>query len=80
MAQCSGHRAGRWNSPQIRDDMIRRYVGSRQSLREIAAAVGCSYGTVHLVLTTAGVALRSRGGSSRRAAAEPVGRRPGVQP
>lgn len=65
----------RWNSPQTRADMTRRYVSDRQSLRQIAAGLGCSYGTVHLVLTTAGVALRPRGGSPRRTT-EPAAQRP----
>lgn len=68
MANSRGHRDGRWNSPKVRDDMIHRYVEGNASLRQIAAALDCSYGTVHLVLTAAGVSLRPRGGSPRRAA------------
>ncbi|WP_373318969.1 helix-turn-helix domain-containing protein [Dactylosporangium siamense] len=52
--------------------MTRRYVKDLQSIRQIAAAIGCSYGTVHLVRTSAGVTLRPHGGSRRRAAGPAV--------
>lgn len=37
-----------------------------QPLREIAAAVGLSYGSVHRRLSEAGVPMRSRGGARPR--------------
>lgn len=67
----SRSRVGTWGTAEVRDDMIRRYVHDRQSLRQIAAELGCGYGTVHLILSTAGVALRPRGGSRRRTAVDP---------
>lgn len=72
MANRSGRRIGRWNTAEVRDDMIRRYVDGQQPLRRIAAELGCSYGTVHLVLCAAGVVLRPRGGSSRRTDSAPA--------
>ncbi|WP_327009679.1 hypothetical protein OHA72_22090 [Dactylosporangium sp. NBC_01737] len=45
MAEHSGrqhNRASRWSSPKVRDDMVRRYVEDRQSLRQIAAAPGAA--------------------------------------
>lgn len=56
----------RWSSPEVRDGPQRRYVEEQQSLRQVATALGCSYGTVHLTLTGAGVPLRPRGGTPRR--------------
>lgn len=44
-----------------RSDIVRRYVDGA-AIREVAAAVGRSYGTVHRVLTEEGVAMRSRSG------------------
>jgi hypothetical protein len=78
MAERSGSqhsRYRRWNNPEVCEDMTRRYVQDRQSLRQIAAELGCSYGTVHLMLTAAGVQLRPRGGSPRRTT-EPAAQRP----
>lgn len=75
MANSSGHRESRWGGPEVSADMVRRYVQDRLSMRQIAAALGCSYGTVHMVLTTANVELRPRGGSRRRTA-DPVTRGP----
>ncbi|WP_460492976.1 helix-turn-helix domain-containing protein [Dactylosporangium cerinum] len=63
---------GRWSAPAVRDDMIRRYVEDLQSIRQVAAAIGCSYGTVHLDLTSAGVTMRPHGGARRRAAGPAV--------
>lgn len=57
-------RPGRWNTPAVRADIVRRYVQGRQSMRQIAAALGCVYSTVNRVLTEAGVEKRSRGGRS----------------
>jgi hypothetical protein len=49
-----------------RQDIVRRYTAAQESIAVIAAAIGCSYGTVHNVLTRAQVPLRSRGGSRTR--------------
>ena len=56
----------KWRTPQVREEMARRYVQEGQSLRQIATALGCGYGTVHLVLTEAQVPLRPKGGSRHR--------------
>lgn len=37
-----------------------------KSIRDIAAATGRSYGFVHRVLVESGIAMRSRGGATRR--------------
>lgn len=65
---------GRWRTPAVRADMARRYVDKRQSMREIAAALGCVYSTVNKVLTDEGVQKRGRGGSTgrRRAPSSPT--------
>jgi hypothetical protein len=57
--------AARWRTAQVRDEMTRRYVQQHQTLRQIAFALGCSYGTVRVVLTTAEVQLRPQGGNHR---------------
>lgn len=44
--------------------MVRLYVAEGLSLREIARAVGCSYGKVHKIVTEAKVEKRPRGGRS----------------
>ena len=41
-----------------------------ESIRSIAQDIGRSYGFVHGVLAEAGVAMRSRGGATRGAAAQ----------
>jgi hypothetical protein len=45
--------------------MQRRYLQQGQSVRQIASAMGCAYGTVHLVLTKENVQFRPRGGGYR---------------
>jgi hypothetical protein len=57
-------RPGHWRKPAVRADMVRRYVQGQQSMRQIAADVGCVYSTVNIVLTEEGVQKRSRGGSN----------------
>lgn len=54
-----------WRTAQGRDEMIRRYHQG-QSVRQVAKAMGCSYGTAHLVLTKAKVQFRPKGGGYRR--------------
>ncbi|HEX5403142.1 MAG TPA: helix-turn-helix domain-containing protein [Pseudonocardiaceae bacterium] len=46
-------------------DFIDKYVARTMSIRAIAADSGRAYGTVHRMLTLAGVVLRSRGGKPR---------------
>jgi DNA-directed RNA polymerase specialized sigma24 family protein len=53
-------------SNEWRQDIVRRYTAAEESITAIAAAIGCSYGTVHTVLTRAQVPLRSRGGARSR--------------
>ncbi|MGI5180559.1 helix-turn-helix domain-containing protein [Dactylosporangium sp. CA-152071] len=55
-----------WRTAQVRDEMQRRYLQQGQSVRQIASAMGCSYGTAHLVLTKAKVQFRPKGGGYRR--------------
>jgi hypothetical protein len=42
----------------------KRY-GDGESIRDLAASTGRSYGFVHRILTETGVALRGRGGATR---------------
>nr|WP_221442553.1 helix-turn-helix domain-containing protein [Nocardiopsis algeriensis] len=51
---------------QLASELKRRYDGG-ESIRQLAAATGRSYGFVHRVLSEAGVELRGRGGAARRA-------------
>ena len=45
-------------------DLKKRY-DSGESIRELAATTGRSYGFVHRILTENGVSLRGRGGATR---------------
>ena len=45
-----------------RADIVKRYEIGRQTVRAISAAVERSYGTVHRILTDAGVTMRGRSG------------------
>jgi hypothetical protein len=49
--------------------LVDRY-GKGESIRSIADDIGRSYGFVHGILVESGVAMRSRGGATRGAAAE----------
>lgn len=49
--------------------LVERY-GRGESIRSIADDIGRSYGFVHGLLAESGVAMRSRGGATRGAAAE----------
>jgi FixJ family two-component response regulator len=51
-------------SAEMQQQVVQRYT-SEQPMRQIAAELGCSYGTVHLLLTRAGTPLRPRGGARR---------------
>ncbi len=46
--------------------LVKRSYDGGDSIRDIAAATGRSYGFVHRVLVESGAPLRSRGGSVRR--------------
>ena len=46
-------------------DLKNRYLAG-ESIRSLAAATGRSYGFIHRILTEAGVALRGRGGATKK--------------
>ena len=48
-------------------DLKKRYEGG-ESIRALAAGHGRSYGFVHRILSESGVALRGRGGATRKKA------------
>ena len=50
---------------RITTDATRQYAAGA-SIRQIAAAVGRSYGFTHRLLTSAGVPMRTRGAASSR--------------
>ena len=50
---------------RIASDLKSRYDAG-ESIRSLAAATGRSYGFIHRLLTETGVALRGRGGATRK--------------
>ena len=50
---------------KLASDLSKRY-GAGESIRSLAASTGRSYGFIHRILTETGVALRGRGGATRR--------------
>jgi hypothetical protein len=50
---------------KLASDLKSRY-DSGESIRSLATATGRSYGFIHRILTETGVALRGRGGATRR--------------
>ncbi len=46
-------------------DLKSRYTAG-ESIRSLAVATGRSYGFIHRILTETGVALRGRGGATRK--------------
>ena len=50
---------------RLATDLRNRY-DSGESIRSLATATGRSYGFIHRILTETGVALRGRGGATRR--------------
>lgn len=46
---------------------LKRRYDAGESIRQLAAATGRSYGFVHRLLSEAGVELRGRGGATRKA-------------
>jgi hypothetical protein len=53
---------------KLATDLKKRYDAG-ESIRVLAHATGRSYGFIHRILTETGVALRGRGGATRKAAA-----------
>jgi hypothetical protein len=54
------------NRSELAVELKRRYDAG-ESIRQLAAATGRSYGFVHRLLGEAGVELRGRGGATRKA-------------
>lgn len=52
---------------RLAEDLKREYVEGK-SIRALAAESGRSYGFIHRILSESGVALRGRGGPTRRKA------------
>jgi hypothetical protein len=50
---------------KLATDLKSRYDAG-ESIRSLAIATGRSYGFIHRILTETGVALRGRGGATRR--------------
>ena len=50
---------------KLASDLSKRY-GAGESIRSLAASTGRSYGFIHRLLTETGVALRGRGGATRK--------------
>jgi hypothetical protein len=50
---------------KLASDLKTRYDAG-ESIRSLALATGRSYGFIHRILTETGVALRGRGGATRR--------------
>ncbi len=63
---------GFWMSAAMQQQVVQRYTTGAQPMRQIAAELGCSYGTVHLLLTRAGTPRRPRGGARRTRSSAPV--------
>ena len=50
---------------KLATDLKNRYAAG-ESIRSLATSTGRSYGFIHRILTETGVALRGRGGATRR--------------
>lgn len=61
-----GTRVAGENRSELAVELKRRY-DEGESIRQLAAATGRSYGFVHRLLGEAGVELRGRGGATRKA-------------
>jgi hypothetical protein len=55
---------------ELATDLKDRYAAG-ESIRSLAASTGRSYGFIHRILTESGVALRGRGGATRKESAAP---------
>jgi predicted transcriptional regulator len=53
---------------QMSRDLVARY-GAGESIRELAASTGRSYGFVHRILSESDIELRGRGGATRNRSA-----------
>jgi Helix-turn-helix domain len=51
--------------------VLRKRYDSGESIRDLAASTGRSYGFIHRILTETGAELRGRGGATRGAKAKP---------
>ncbi len=56
---------------KLATDLKDRYAAG-ESIRSLAASTGRSYGFIHRILTESGVALRGRGGATRKEATAPA--------
>lgn len=68
MTNVPAHKGARITGPDraaLADEVCRRYE-SGESIRSLAAQTGRSYGFVHGLLVDGHIALRSRGGPTRR--------------
>ena len=69
MAESTTLRKGTRVTGEDRDrlatDLKKRYAEG-ESIRSLATATGRSYGFIHRILTETGVALRGRGGATRK--------------
>ena len=61
-----GDRVAGESRAELAAELKRRY-DSGESIRQLAAATGRSYGFVHRLLGEAGAELRGRGGATRKA-------------
>ena len=59
-----GRRVQGGERDKLANDLKKKYVAGA-SIRELAEAIGRSYGFVHRLLTESGVTLRGRGGAQR---------------
>ncbi len=55
------------------DEKIKDLYGKGKTIREVAAAIGKSYGFVQMALTAMNVTTRKRGGNHRKPAAAATG-------
>jgi hypothetical protein len=53
------------NRSRLATDLRNRYDAG-ESIRSLATSTGRSYGFIHRILTETGVALRGRGGATRK--------------
>ncbi|MGH3280036.1 MAG: helix-turn-helix domain-containing protein [Trebonia sp.] len=60
-----GTRVAGEDRSKLAADLKSRYDAG-ESIRSLAAATGRSYGFIHRLLTESGVALRGRGGATRK--------------
>ena len=69
MAESTTHRKGTRVTGEDRNKLatdLRKRYDAGESIRSLATATGRSYGFIHRILTETGVALRGRGGATRK--------------